>query len=75
MNLGGGGGDGKGNFLDAHHFVSGCKWHIFELIRVFRLTCQYCIEPSGQNASSLKHTVHCTQEFLGGDVPLGPWNP
>ena len=55
-----GGGGGEGNFLDAHHFVSGCKLQIFELIRVFRLTCQYCIEPSGQNASSLKHTVHCT---------------
>ena len=56
----GGGGRGEGNFLDAHHFVSGCKLQIFEVISAFRLKCQYCIEPSGQNASSLKHTVHCT---------------
>ena len=55
-----GGGGGEGNFLDAHHFVSGCKLQIFELIRLFRLKCQYCVELSGQNVSSLKHAVHCT---------------
>ena len=57
---GGGVGGGEGNVNDAHHFVSGCKLQIFEVIRVFRLKCQYCVELSGQNVSSLKHTVHCT---------------
>ena len=31
---------GGGNFLDARHFVQGCKLQILVLIRVFRSKCQ-----------------------------------